>query len=239
MSAEPRAGAEPSGRDGPHVVVADVTAPTLDAADVHHLGRVLRLNAGATVTATDGRGAWRPTVWTGSGLEPAGGVIQVPRRQPPLGVGCALVKSGKPELVVQKLTEIGVDRIVFFAAERSVVRWDEAKLAKAMDRLGRVAREALAQCRRAWLPEVAWSIWDALVAEPQVALAEPGAPSPTGDETMVLVGPEGGWSQQEAAADVARVGLGPHVLRSETAAIVAGTLLVFRRHDLLGPPATA
>jgi 16S rRNA (uracil1498-N3)-methyltransferase len=220
------------------VLVADVGAPTLDEGAIPPLGRVLRLTPGAMVTATDGRGSWRPTVWTGSGLEPAGEVIHVASRRPAVGVGVALVKAGKPELVVQKLTEIGVDRIVFFAAERSVVRWDDTKATKVLERLGRVAREALAQCRRVRLPEVTWSTWEALVAEPGVALAEPGASPPTGAESLVLVGPEGGWSPAEAVVDVSRLGLGPHVLRAETAAIVAGTLLVARRHGLLRPPAT-
>ena len=61
----------------------------------------------------------------------------------------------RPELVVQKLTEIGVDHIVPFVADRSIVRWDPDKAAHHHARLQKVAREAAMQSRRAWLPEVA------------------------------------------------------------------------------------
>ena len=74
--------------------------------------------------------------------------------QPRLGVAFALIKGGRPELVVQKLVELGIDDIRPFAASRSVVRWDEAKAVKNHERLERVAREAVMQCRRAWLPTV-------------------------------------------------------------------------------------
>jgi 16S rRNA (uracil1498-N3)-methyltransferase len=62
-----------------------------------------------------------------------------------------------------------------------------------------------------------------------LALAEPGGPSPGPDTVAVAVGPEGGWSPAELEAVAGRVGLGPHVLRAETAAVVAGVLLVDRR----------
>src|SRR3546814_2905207 len=75
-------------------------------------------------------------------------VAEVPAAAPELTVAFALVKGDKPELVVQKLTELGIDRIVPLRAERSVVRWDEAKAASALTRLRAIARAAAMQSHR-------------------------------------------------------------------------------------------
>jgi 16S rRNA (uracil1498-N3)-methyltransferase len=135
--------------------------------------------------------------------------------------------------VVQKLTELGVDRIVPFRAERSVVVWDEGRAAKAVTRLRQVARAAAMQCHRPWLPEVApvASLAD-LAATAGVAVAERGGPPLDPGTTTVLVGPEGGWSEEERVFGLPPVGLGVHVLRAETAAITAGVLLTARRAAL-------
>ena len=146
-------GSPPDGQHGPHVLVTSVDTPVLDADDRHHLERVLRLRDGDPMTVGDGAGRWRPCRW-GSVVEPIGDVVEVAAPAPRLGVAFALIKGGRPELVVQKLVELGVDDIRPFAAERSVVRWDDAKAAKNHGRLTRVAREAVMQCRRAWLPTV-------------------------------------------------------------------------------------
>ena len=136
----------------------------------------------------------------------------------------ALAKGSKPELVVQKATELGVDHIVVFVAERSIPRWDDHRTAKQLDRLRRVAREASMQCRRVRIPEV-----DALLGVvearslPGAHLADLGAP-PYSGQTTVLIGPEGGWTDAERE-ELPAVGLGPHVLRAETAAIAAATLM--------------
>ncbi len=135
------------------VLVADLDAPELDPDAAHHLGRVLRLRDGAEVCATDGVGGWRSCRFIGSGaIEPTGPAQHVAAPSPPLTVAFALTKGEKPELVVQKLTELGVDRIVPFVAQRSVVRWDAERAARQLARMRRVATEACAQCRRLWLP---------------------------------------------------------------------------------------
>lgn len=224
------------------VLVDDLDAPGLGSDDAHHLGRVLRLRAGAEVCATDGQGGWRSTTYAGGDrLDPVGEVCHDPRPGPLLTVAFAPVKGDRPELVVQKLTEVGVDRIVPLVAARSVVRWDGDRAAKQMERLRRVAREASGQCRRLWLPEVGLgtdapltpaALLDALGGGGTV-VAEPGGGVLDAGARTVLVGPEGGWSPEElAAADAGGAGrctLGPHVLRAETAAIVAGALLVTLR----------
>lgn len=226
-----------------HVFVADLAAPQLDADDRHHLGRVLRLRAGETVSASDGRGGWRPCTWAGDGggdggggLAPAGEVERVAPPLPPITVAFAPVKGDRPEWVVQKLTEVGVDRIVVLATARSVVRWEGDRAAKHIERLGRVAREAAMQSRRVWLPQVEGVVaFGEAVGGGGVALAEPGGAPPSLDRPVVLVGPEGGWSDDELAVDLPRVDLGPTVLRAETAAVAAGVLLSALRAGLVGP----
>ncbi|MFM7069878.1 MAG: RsmE family RNA methyltransferase [Actinomycetes bacterium] len=227
------------------VIVDDLQTPVLSADDLHHLRRVLRLRAGTEICATDGRGGWRSTTFTGDGIDPAGPPVQTVRPVGQLTVAFAPVKGDRPELVVQKLTEIGVDRIVPLATERSVVRWDGDRAIKQMDRLRRVAAEACCQARRLWLPDVGAEGCDDRPVTPSelwgsvgaagTALAEPGGDPISSSDRTVLVGPEGGWSPAEleaaAAEGIGQRSLGPHVLRAETAAIVAGTQMITLRVD--------
>jgi 16S rRNA (uracil1498-N3)-methyltransferase len=162
----------------------------------------------------------------GPALEPAGEVERHPRPQPEVTVAFAVVKGQRPEWAVQKLTEIGVDRIVPLLAARSVVRWPPGEAGGHLARLRRVAREAAMQSRRVWLPEVGGvTPFGAMAAEAGAALAHPGAGPLRLAHPVLLIGPEGGWNDAELAAAPALVGLGPSVLRTETAALVAGTLL--------------
>jgi 16S rRNA (uracil1498-N3)-methyltransferase len=163
-------------------------------------------------------------------------VVEVERPTPALTVGFSLVKGDRPEWTVQKLTELGVDRIVPLTTDRTVVRWDAAKAARNGERLRRIAREAAMQCRRVWLPVVDdVQSFDAAVDAPDVCVADPGGRPPTLERPSILVGPEGGWSDRERArVDAsARVALGPHVLRAETAAVAAGTALALLRAGLV------
>lgn len=232
MSPEPPDGA------APHVLVADVEVPVLDDDAHHHLARVRRLRDGDGATVTDGAGAWRPCTFRGTAaLEPAGDVVRVPRPDPPLTVAFALTKGDKPELVVQKLTELGIDRIVPFRAERSVVRWDEQKAARQHERLRAIARSACEQAHRCWLPvvEPVTDVRD--LAARGVVRADRGPVTLTATTTALAVGPEGGWTEAERALLPASTGLGPHVLRAETAAITAGALLGAIRSGLAGAAA--
>jgi len=222
-----------------HAFVADLATPELDADDRHHLERVLRLRPGEEMTVSDGAGAWRSCRF-GPRLELSGRVIQTDPPQPQLTIALAPTKADRPEWAVQKLTELGVDRIVVFMADRSVVRWDPDRAAGHLERLRRVAREAAMQSRRTYLPGVDGVMGFAEAAAIEgAALAERGGRPPTLDHPVVLVGPEGGWSGAELDAGLARVDLGPHVLRAETAALSAGAVLVAIRWGLVGqePPA--
>ena len=225
----------PDGSQGPHVLVADVAAPTLDDDDRHHLERVLRLRAGDPLTVGDGAGAWR-ACRLGSEPDPVGEIQRVTRPTVSLTVAFALIKGGRPEFVVQKLTELGVDAIAPFVAARSIVRWDDDRAARHLERFRRVAREAVMQSRQAWLPTVDPVTDFATVASlPGAAMADPGGEPVSLGRPTVLVGPEGGWSAEEREVGVPRVALGPAVLRAETAAVAAGALFGALRAGLVLP----
>jgi 16S rRNA (uracil1498-N3)-methyltransferase len=215
----------------PFVFVDDLDDPVLGAADHHHLARVRRLRAGDAVTVGDGTGGWRSARFD-TRCEPDGPIVLSPRPAPKVTVAFALTKGDKPEVAVQALTEVGVDRIVPFVAERTIVRWAPEKAARNAARLRTVAREAAMQAHRPWIPEIGDVVGFADVAAGAaegVALAHPDGDSPAPGLRNLLVGPEGGWSAAEEAAVAGRVGLGPHVLRAATAAIVGGALLVALR----------
>jgi 16S rRNA (uracil1498-N3)-methyltransferase len=228
--------AGPSGRGGPHAFVADLEHPELTPEDEHHLGRVLRLRPGDPLTLSDGRGAWRPARF-GSPPQIDGEVVEVPAPSPPITIAFALVKGERPEWIVQKLTELGVDVIRPFVAGRSVVRWTEEKMERSTTRWRHVAREASMQSRRCRIPDVQPPCrFTDVAALDGAALAErDGAPLDLAHPT-VLVGPEGGWSDEERALALPEVRLGPQVLRAETAAIAAAALLAAQREGRAGHP---
>ena len=207
-------------RSAAHVVVDDVDVPVLADADAHHVFRVLRVSDGQLVSVTDCGGRWRVCRAVGGALEPDGAVVDEPRPTAPVTIGFAIPKQDRPEWIVQKLTELGVDRIVLLHADRSVVRWDTAKADKHVGKLNRVAVEAVQQCRRVWVPEVVGPV-PAVAFLPTALAAEPGAPPDGGGAEPIAIGPEGDWSARELAAAAGQVSLGPTVLRVETAALVA------------------
>ena len=215
-----------------HVFVEDLDQIRLDETDTHHLLRVLRLRPGEVVTVADGRGRWRPCRVRsapdapGLLLEPDGPVRQEPRVPPELTIGFVPVKGSRPEWTVQKLTELGVDRIVPMLAARSVVRWEGERARRQVERWRRIARESAMQSRRAWLPEVSGLLdFGQARALPGAAMAHLGGGPPDLAHPTVLVGPEGGFSPAEVDCGLPTIDLGPSVLRAETAALSAGVLL--------------
>ena len=253
MTPEAPGGADRPGPERPHradrtplaawVFADDLDELELSPPDAHHLGLVLRLRPGEEVGVSDGTGRWRSAevaAVDGSTvrLTPAGPVLNEPAPRPPVTVGFSLVKGDRNELVVQKLTELGVDRILPLAAARSVVRWDAERAARGVARLRQVAREAAMQSRRAHLPEVADV---APVAAAAAALRstgclcqQGGGGTPSLRRSALLTGPEGGWNQAELACGLPLVGLGPTTLRAETAAMAAAVLLCGLRSATVG-----
>ncbi len=216
-----------------HAFVADLDTPVLAPEDRHHLERVLRLRRGEVVTVSDGAGGWRSCTFDAD-LRPTGEVMREAPPAPRITIAFALLKGERPELVVQKLTELGVDRITPMVTARCVVRWDGARSGRHGDRLQRVAREAAMQSRRSWLPTVdAVASFASVARQPDAVLADAGGGPVHLDRPVVLVGPEGGWSPEEVACGRPTVGLALNVLRAETAAIAAGALLVAKRASLV------
>lgn len=189
-------------------------------------------------------------------LEPSARVVPFFRYQAPvespleLVVYQALPAKERFELVLQKLTEIGVRRIVPFVSERSATLAERDAGQKKSHRWPQVVLRAARQCRRAIIPELAPVLsWPEMLAEATVLahkllLYEGPAPRRLGEaltgrqslRTALLIGPEGGFAATEVAAaeraGFLRVSLGPRVLRTETAAIVAASLLQFSLGDL-------
>ena len=164
-----------------------------------------------------------------------------PRPLPPVSVVQAIPKSERSELAIELATEAGADDFLPWQAARCVARWDGERAEKGLRRWRAVARSAARQSRRAYIPDVGAPVSTqrllALVAERVaagglvLALHESAAVPLTNiavaqaDSIMLIVGPEGGISDDEiadlTAAGAAAIRLGPTVLRTSTAAAVA------------------
>ncbi len=200
----------------------------------HHLRRVLRVRDGDLVTATDGAGGWRPFRVEGAAsavrLVADGEVATEPRPGPALTIATAIPKGDRVEWLTQKVTECGADRITFLDCDRSVVRWTPERADRHLGRLQRIADEALRQSRRVWRTVVDGPV-PAIDVIASVAVAEPGGEPLTAEHHTIAIGPEGGWSTAERGTMSLCVELSPHVLRTETAAVVATTLSAAFRHS--------
>ena len=219
-----------------HVLVSpdtlvDDAGPRLDDGVEHHLRRVLRLRDGDAVSVTDGDGRWRlAQVRLGAtlSLEPTGAVQIEAAPSVPVTIATAIPKGDRFDWLVQKVTELGVDRLVLLDAELSVVRWKATRVTHHLARAQRIADEALRQSRRVWQLRI-----DGPVAAGEVLgdfiVAEPGGRSIGANDVSMAIGPEGGWSGAELAAAADRVDLGPTILRTETAALAAAVCCVGNR----------
>ena len=219
-----------------HVIVADIAFPELDGSDRHHLERVLRVGPKEVVTATNGAGAWRTTELVAGNLIVTSDIQQMKRPEPLLAMGVALLKGDRTELVVQKLTELGIDDLWPLATSRGGAEWTRDKADRHMERLRRVARQALMQSRGMWLPQIhdLASVGDFLTETGGVLADFGGGPLRSG-LTSLAIGPEGGWTDEERSLSAIPVTLGTTVLRAETASIVAAGLLVGCRGGVVSP----
>jgi 16S rRNA (uracil1498-N3)-methyltransferase len=184
-------------------------------------------------------------------------VRQVPQPAVRFALVQALAKGGRDELAVETATEIGVDAVVPWQADRSIVRWDGERGDKARRRWQTIAREAAKQARRPWVPEVEPLVTSAQLGERltacDVALvlhesADRAAMDvllPASGSVAVVVGPEGGITDDEIAqftrAGAHAVRLGPEVLRASTAGPVALAYLASQlgRWAVLAPDGSA
>ncbi len=221
----------------------------------HYLFRVRRLAVGDPVVLFDGCGreadARVAKVTADEATLAVQDVREVPApARPALTVLLSLIKGDRTEWAIQKLVELGVDRIVPIRAARSVVKLDGARAASRHQRYATVAGDAARQCRRATVPEVApiadfrsalAGAADAdlrllLWAQGQGTRLRDALPAAPPARIAVLVGPEGGFTEAEVEAAVAAgfvaVRLGPRILRAETAAVAVTAALGFALGDL-------
>ncbi|TQL67726.1 16S rRNA (uracil1498-N3)-methyltransferase [Nocardioides albertanoniae] len=215
----------------------------------HHAVVVRRLRLGEEVMLTDGAGAGitgtiSETTKRSMTVRVDDVILADAPPAPAITVVQALPKGDRGELAVEMLTEIGVARIVPWAASRSVAVWKGERAAKSLGKWRATAREAAKQSRRLWHPEVEpLATTDAVVAmieaaDVAVVLHEDGTlplgAVPVTDEgtILVVVGPEGGLSDDEVAgfekAGATTVRLGAEVLRTSTAGVAATAALLAR-----------
>ncbi len=225
---------------------------TLDPEETSHLARVLRLSVGARVEVCDGQGGnFAARVAT---LEPRGATLRIMERLEPWGesplplvLGIGLAKGEALDEAIRQATEMGVSRIFPFISERSE-RLPPERVERRRERWQRLARESIKSCQRSLLPgiEAPRDFAAALEGPEEVKLIfweeERGGglksflnlPRPR--DVRILIGPEGGFSPQEA--DLAReagfhvVSLGPRRLKVATAALAAITLVQYAWGDL-------
>jgi len=210
--------------------------------EARHALQVARVRVGERLALADGRG----TVVRGEVVTAAQGVLAIavdevvhePDQRPALWLAQALAKGDRDELAVQAATELGVAGVIPWAAERSVSRWEGAKVARGEERWRSIVREASKQAIRSRVPEVAplatvaqLASLDGLVIvlDPTGAVPLTGVALDDAERVTLVVGPEGGVSARElerladAGAVIAR--LGTEVLRTSTAGPAALAVL--------------
>ena len=216
--------------------------------EAHHAVAVRRLRVGESVVLTDGRGrsVTGPVSSTGKRVFAltVASLFDDPEPVPSVTVVQAVPKGDRGELAVEVLTEVGVARIVPWAAARSVAVWKGERADKALARWRSTAREASKQARRSWFATVGDLASTADVgtlvaaADLAVVLHEDATVGLRGlqvgdaSSLLVVVGPEGGLTDDEVASFGAAGGLavrlGPEVLRTSTAGVAAVAALLSR-----------
>jgi len=220
----------------------------LSADEARHLREVLRLKVGDEVQVFDGEGREFQAVVSQARRESAElelrDEIESPKPESPfkLTLALALLKGEKFDLVVQKGTELGVNKFIPLITRYADIRLrDEGDAAKRVTRWQRIALEAAKQSGRAFVPEISLPLaFEAALEGTGVMFSERGGQaleSLTGASSITaLVGSEGGWSDEEIdtarARDFHIVTLGGRILRAETAAIAVTALLQHRFGDL-------
>ncbi|MGF6948376.1 16S rRNA (uracil1498-N3)-methyltransferase [Neobacillus sp. B4I6] len=221
----------------------------IDKEDRHHIVKVMRMQLGDQIICVDPEG--KQAVCALAEITDTSVVADVVQwkdigSELPISITIAsgLPKGDKLEWIIQKGTELGAHQFLPFSAARSVVKWDEKKAAKKIDRWKKIAKEAAEQSHRAFLPEVSSAIsFKELLSKSKdfdyklVAFEEESRNGETsvfastlnkmskGNSLLLVFGPEGGLSDTEVQQlknnDFAVCGLGPRILRTETAPLYA------------------
>lgn len=220
----------------------------LDGDEGHHAAVVRRIRPGELIQLTDGAGHLARCVVVDIGKRGLTCEVQVRSdvspHAPRVTVVQALPKGDRGELAVELMTEVGVDVIVPWAAGRCITQWKGERGAKALRRWRSTAREAAKQSRRAWFPDVTELATTvavakcveaatlALVLHERAGRGLGDLTVPLDGDVVLVVGPEGGITDDEAgqltAAGGLAVRLGPTVQRTSTAGAVAAGILLSR-----------
>jgi 16S rRNA (uracil1498-N3)-methyltransferase len=217
----------------------------IDTEDRHHIVKVLRMQIGDQIICVDPEGksaVCRIAEFTDEQV--VADVVQweevVSELPITVTVASGLPKGDKLEWIIQKGTELGAHEFIPFTAHRSVVKWDEKKAGKKIERWQKIAKEAAEQSHRSFLPEVVSPVsFKNLLEKSQnysyklVAFEEESKNGETsrfastlkqiqkGESLLVVFGPEGGLTEEEVQQlkkhDFVLCGLGPRILRTETA----------------------
>lgn len=218
---------------------------TIQGNDYHHIAKVLRMTHGEEVICVLGdKGSALVRIENITNEEVLGTVIEWLNEEKELPVQVTVVsglpKGDKLEYIVQKGTELGASSFIPFIADRSIVKWDVKKAAKKVDRLQKIAKEAAEQSHRTVVPHVEVpltlrqlleraNMYDVLLVayEEEAKQNESGALCKAlqtlkpGASVIVVFGPEGGLTESEVQslrdAGFTACGLGPRILRTETA----------------------
>ena len=216
---------------------------TVGGAEARHAVTVSRIALGESILI--GNGAGLVISGTVVAAEHTEFVVQVetfvetPPNSPAIWLVQALAKGDRDEQAVQQATELGVDGVIPWSAQRSIVKWEGAKVRKGHDRWAAIVREASKQSVRSWVPEVgdlaSLSVLVALAKVTRMLLLEPtaelalGALEPDDRDVVLVVGPEGGIAPSELtrleAAGATPLRLGDTILRTSTAGPAAVAVL--------------
>ena len=230
---------------------------TIRGSEAKHMTRVLRMDRGDRFILMDGKGARFRAIIESAGRREVLVTLEKPLPQPspsPLEITLcqALLKSRAMDYVLEKTSELGLHRILPFLSERSVVRPDRERFARKKQRWREIARSAAKQADRKTPLEIGpLSSFEELVKKSKgenalkvILWEEEGArdlkgvlrKSLTLKEFIGMVGPEGGFSQEEVLAageaGFVSVSLGQRVLRAETAAITLVAIVQYEWGDL-------
>lgn len=229
----------------------DGTGLALDEGEAHYLGHVLRLKRGDRLVVFNGNGTERDA--SVDSLQRRGAMLTLAAARPPLPESSldltliqALPKSDAMDLIVQKVTELGVRTLVPVYTEHSVVKLDTERSERRADHWRKIARSACEQCGRHTPPHIEpatplAAALDALPAAKTRLALDPAAERSLGGAApvsglIIAVGPEGGFGATDwrrlDAAEFGRVTLGPRVLRVETAAMAVCAIAQARWGDL-------
>ena len=220
---------------------------SLDSAENHHAERVQRTQIGDDIRVADGCGNWSG----GKVISLSPVTIEVFDRgvEKPSGISVlqAVTKTDGLNEVIDLLTQIGVDEIIPWISERSIPKWDPSKKEKHLQKWQETARTSAKQTRRARIPivkPVVESMIDLSDFDQVVVLHESSDrvdfPKVAEGKVLIVVGPEGGLSDQEVSNFEKHGAListiGPNIFKSIHAGVIASTIFQYQRKWFEGRP---